>query len=89
MWHAIQSYARQGYHSLDFGRTSTTAEGLRRFKLGFGAQEERIDYLRYDCRQSRFVPIEDEAFGWYNSFMGRMPLSLLRMLGAALYRHLG
>jgi len=89
MWRAIQDYARQGYESLHFGRTSHAAEGLRRFKLGWGAREERIDYLRYDCRQARFIPTKEEAFGWHNSLMTRMPLIFLRMVGAALYPHMG
>jgi len=88
MWRAIQWYAHHGYQSLDFGRTSTTAAGLRRFKLSWGADERRIDYLRCDCRQNRFISEQDKAFGWYNSTMTRMPLLLLRILGAALYRHI-
>lgn len=88
MWQAIQSYAKDSFQSLHFGRTSLAAEGLRRFKLGWGCREEPIYYLRYDCRQARFVAGKDEAFGWYNSLMARMPILFLRLLGACLYRHI-
>ena len=88
MWHGIQSCARAGCESLHFGRTGRTAEGLRRFKLGWGCREERIHYLRYDLRQDACIPGADEAFAWQNSIMARMPLVLLRILGAALYPHI-
>jgi len=88
MWRAIQDYAARGFKSLHFGRTSCAGEGLRRFKLGWGCTEEPIHYLRYDCRQARFIPGKDEAYGWYNSLMARMPILFLRILGSTLYPHL-
>ena len=88
MWHAIQRYAREGLAHLDFGRTSLTNDGLRKFKLGWGAQEERIDYLRYDLRHSAFVTAKDDATGWHNRLFQALPLPLSRLAGALLYRHI-
>jgi len=88
MWHAIRWYARHGYESLHFGRTSLAAEGLRRFKLGWGADEEQIHYLRHDLRRRSFVRVPDNSFRCPNAILARMPLPILRLLGAILYRHM-
>ena len=88
MWHAIQRCAREGLTHLDLGRTSLTNDGLRKFKLGWGAQEQRIDYLRYDLRQSAFVTARDEATGWHNRFFQALPVPISRLAGALLYRHI-
>ncbi len=87
MWEAIKWHARQGCHSLHLGRTSLTNEGLRRFKLGWGAAEQRIEYVKYDLRQQCFVTDRDEASGWHNRFFNRMPIFVSRLVGASLYRH--
>ncbi|MEI2725731.1 MAG: GNAT family N-acetyltransferase [Verrucomicrobiota bacterium] len=50
MWEAIKWHAAHGFTALHFGRTSLANEGLRRFKLGFGAREERLACFRYDFR---------------------------------------
>src|SRR5207253_9292547 len=50
MWYAIQWYARAGFDRLDFGRTEKANDGLRRFKLGWGAHEHLIHYFKYDLR---------------------------------------
>ncbi len=41
MWEAMKRYAGEGFMGLHLGRTSLANEGLRRFKLGFGATEHR------------------------------------------------
>ncbi len=88
MWEAIQRYAGRGFEELDLGRTSLTNEGLRRFKVGFGACERRIEYSKYDYRREGFVVGIDRAEGWYNRLFKRLPLPLLRLAGNALYPHL-
>ncbi len=87
-WTAIQFFARAGFQSLDFGRTSTGQEGLRRFKLGWGAAETSVSYVKYHLRQHRFVIDRDRASGWHNAVFRRLPLPVLRWLGARLYPHL-
>jgi hypothetical protein len=88
MWHAIRHYAREGLTRLDFGRTSLGNEGLRKFKLGWGTLEERIDYVRYDLRQAAFVTARDEVTGWHNRFFRAMPPAISRLAGTLLYRHI-
>lgn len=88
MWEAIQRLANRGFGELTFGRTSPGEEGLRRFKLGWGAQEYRIAYRRFDCSRQEFVTTKDQAHGWHNHLFRAMPLPVLRFIGAKLYRHL-
>ena len=88
MWRAIQHYAREGYASLDFGRTSLDNAGLRKFKLGWGTQEERIDYYRYERARAGFITVRDEASGWHNRLFRALPLPLSRLAGSLLYRHI-
>lgn len=88
MWRAIQHFTREGQVELDFGRTSLGNTGLRQFKRSWGTQEETLSYLRYDCRQHTFVTAPDEAEGWHNRIFRAMPLSLSRLAGRMLYRHI-
>jgi hypothetical protein len=87
MWEAIRWHARRGFGVLDFGRTSLENEGLRRFKLGWGTRERRIDYFRYDPRKAGFVTARDASSGWHNRIFKTLPIPLSRLIGAALYRH--
>jgi hypothetical protein len=87
-WEAIKWHVARGFASLHFGRTSQANEGLRRFKLGFGAREERLDTFRYDFRQGGFVTTTDRAETRLNAVFRRLPLPWLRALGAVLYPHL-
>jgi Acetyltransferase (GNAT) domain len=88
MWAAIKRCAEQGLAALDLGRTSLSNEGLRRFKLGLGAEEEGIRYAKYDFSTNRFVRDADRAEGWFNRVFALLPLPLLRLSGAVLYPHL-
>jgi len=87
MWKAIQWYCRKGYALLDFGRTSLDNGGLRRFKLGFGTEERRVDYFKYDFRQGSFVADRDGPSGWATWVFHLLPLPVCRMMGQLLYRH--
>jgi hypothetical protein len=87
MWEGIKYYASRGFRTLHLGRTSLINEGLRRFKLGWGAREHSIEYFKYDLRKSAFVTDRDGALGWYNRIFAALPLSLSRFLGSVLYRH--
>lgn len=89
MWEAIRFYAANGYQSLCFGRTEPADEGLRRFKIGWGTREESLEYYRYDVSQERFVTVRSNATGVHNAVFARMPIGLLRLTGAVLYRHMG
>lgn len=88
MWEAIRRYAGQGCDFLELGRTSMANEGLRRFKLGFGTTERTIDYFKYDFRKEAFTSDRDGVTGWFNGVFRCLPLSVSRMTGRLLYRHL-
>ncbi len=88
MWEAIKRCAHNGCTRLHLGRTSLAHEGLRRFKLGFGAHEERIAYYKYDFRQGAFVTDVDRTAGWFNLVFRCLPAPLLRLAGRMLYPHL-
>ena len=88
MWSGLQRCAELGMQSLHLGRTSRGNEGLRRFKLGFGAQEEQISYAKYDFRKGCFVTDVDRAETWVNNIFRCLPTPFLRLAGRMLYPHL-
>lgn len=88
MWQSMKRLASLGCTYLHLGRTSLKNEGLRRFKLGFGAREQRIEYARYDFRKSAFVESIDRAETWANSVFRLLPVPVLRLTGKLLYPHL-
>lgn len=87
MWEAIKWYLRQGAKKMSLGRTSLTNAGLRRFKLGWGAAEETVEYFKYDLRRKSFVTDSDAAFGWHNRLFQSLPGFMSRATGNLLYRH--
>jgi Acetyltransferase (GNAT) domain len=88
MWHGIQFLLRTGVEKLDFGRTERENEGLRRFKLSWGTQEEVIDYCRIDpLGRQRLMPAPHN-FGFHKRVFGRLPLRLNRLVGSMIYPHL-
>ena len=87
MWEAMKWLARKGMKRLHLGRTSIFNEGLRRFKLSLGAHEEKIEYVKFDLRQNRFVTEVDGVAGWHNRVFRVMPAFASRVAGRILYRH--
>ena len=85
---AIKRCADSRFDSLHLGRTSVTNEGLRRFKLGFGACEEKIEYYKCDFVRQIFVKEVDCSAGWFKWPFGYMPLPALRLAGEMLYPHM-
>ena len=88
MWEAIRRCAKLGCASLHLGRTSMSNEGLNQFKLRFGAQEESIEYCRYDFKRQAFAKSVDRADGWVNRVFRLLPSPLFRLAGQVLYPHL-
>ncbi|WP_290664997.1 GNAT family N-acetyltransferase [Ignavibacterium sp.] len=89
MWEAIKKYSSLGYKEFDFGRTETNHEGLRRFKLGFGADERIIYTTRYDIANKTFVSAETKTTGIHNKIFKHTPLLLLKFIGNTIYKHMG
>lgn len=88
MWRAIQYCLARGIQSIDLGRTSLNNDGLRRFKLGWGTQEDFVSNTHYELRTHRYISINDASSGWYNVFFKHSPLPLSRALGRFLYPHI-
>jgi lipid II:glycine glycyltransferase (peptidoglycan interpeptide bridge formation enzyme) len=88
MWEAMKRYVGEGFTGLHLGRTSLANAGLRRFKLGFGAAEHRIEYSKYDFSRREFVVDADHTGSWFNRVFRCLPLPLLRLAGQAIYPHL-
>ncbi|GIU70310.1 MAG: hypothetical protein KatS3mg002_1546 [Candidatus Woesearchaeota archaeon] len=89
MWEAIKKYSLLGFKEFDFGRTEINHEGLRRYKLGFGADERLIFTTRYDIRTKSFIPPETKTTGIHNKIFERLPLTVLKIIGNALYKYMG
>jgi hypothetical protein len=88
MWEAIRWLAQRGCTTMSMGKTAMDNEGLRRFKLGWGAEESELKYFKYDLRAQAFVKDHDAIAGWHNAVFRAMPQSLSRATGALLYRHM-
>lgn len=89
MWEAIQRYSGDAYASLYLGRTEPENDGLLQFKRGWGCDEQRINYYRYDLRSDAFVAGRLSVSGAHTAFFRHMPLPLLKLAGTLLYRHVG
>jgi CelD/BcsL family acetyltransferase involved in cellulose biosynthesis len=87
MWEAIKWHAKKGFKTLNLGRTSLSNEGLRRFKLGWGASEHKVEYFKYDLGRGRYVVDGDGEKGWHNPVFRALPVKVSQWIGAGLYRH--
>ena len=88
MWEGIKFLAQRGVETLHLGRTSLGNSGLRRFKLSWGAEEETIEYFRFDPAADKWVTARDNVSGFHTTVFSRLPLPLNRMIGALVYPHL-
>jgi hypothetical protein len=89
MWKAIEHLAKSGCAVLDFGRTSMFAEGLRRYKLGWGTKENPLYYLKFNPKTGRYFSEPDRSEGKHSTVFRRLPVWVLKQIGKHLYRHAG
>jgi hypothetical protein len=89
MWEAIKWCTENGYQSMCLGRTAVHNQGLRRFKNGWGAQEQILRYYRYDLRRNTFVTEKPAVTSPCRWILGAMPGSWSRAVGSLLYKHVG
>ncbi|MGZ5023319.1 MAG: lipid II:glycine glycyltransferase FemX [Chthoniobacterales bacterium] len=89
MWEGIRHCAQLGFETLHLGRTDVGQDGLRRFKLSLGAQEEMLRYFRFDPSAARWLP-ESSAFSspFSAAVVRRLPLTINQLAGTVLYPHL-
>jgi hypothetical protein len=88
MWEAIRLLNRGGFQRLHFGRTSLANEGLRNFKLGWGAQESPLPHLSFQPATGQWKACADRSRGLHNLFFGKLPSKLNSLAGALIYPHL-
>ena len=88
MWQGIQFLARTGAEKLHFGRTECENDGLRRFKLSWGTEEETIGYFRVDpSGRHGLAPVRPNS-GFQTKIFGILPLVVNRLAGSMIYPHL-
>jgi len=88
MWEAIRFLMQRGCQLLHFGRTDIENEGLRRFKMGWGTEEELIEYFKFDIEKKAWDSSERDGSGFHNKIFRRLPLVLNRFAGSVIYPHL-
>lgn len=88
IWHAIKKLVDEGAVELNFGRTSLSNEGLRRFKRYWNAEERMIHYARYCFESQKFVKVADLAAGVQARIFALLPVFLSRWIGRAVYAHM-
>lgn len=88
MWTAIKHLAKDGFETLHMGRTSLRNEGLRRFKLSWGAAEEKVNYFQYSMAGGNWSRGADKTSGFHTAMFKRLPVAANRLAGAILYPHL-
>lgn len=87
MWHAIQLFSNQGYNILNLGKTDLENEGLRRFKLSWGAQESELKYFKYDFKKSHFIKGKVRENSWFTKILNKMPVKFLELSGSLFYKY--
>ena len=88
MWEAIKRLAGLGHQTLHFGRTAIRDEGLRRFKLSWGTEEETIEYFRFALHGEAWDGNRRDRSGFHNQVFSRLPLAVNRFAGSLIYPHL-
>jgi hypothetical protein len=88
MFEGIKYLAEGGAETLHFGRTDKDNEGLRRFKLSWGATEGKIDYARFDTASASWKHSRDSRSTSHRRIFRALPASLNRLAGAMIYPHL-
>jgi hypothetical protein len=88
MFEGIKHLANEGAETLHFGRTDKDNEGLRRFKLSWGATEEEIRYARLEMARGSWQNLRKSHSTLHKRIFRALPASLNRLAGAMIYPHL-
>jgi Acetyltransferase (GNAT) domain len=88
MFEGIKYLVDGGAETLHFGRTDKDNEGLRRFKLSWGATEEEIGYARFETAGGSWKRLRDSSLTFHQRVFRALPASLNRLAGAIIYPHL-
>jgi CelD/BcsL family acetyltransferase involved in cellulose biosynthesis len=82
---AIRWGCRNGFRRLDLGRTHWGQEGLRAFKLAWGAEERELRYAYV----GQVAASKARIGGPLATLIRRSPPVASRLIGEVLYRHAG
>ncbi len=85
---AIDHLGRTSAEVLHFGRTDKSNEGLRHFKLSWGAREHEISYGKFGISVDNWLPARTRRPTLHNRFFRALPTPLNRLAGVLLYPHL-
>jgi Acetyltransferase (GNAT) domain len=88
MWEGIKQLAERGLKTLYFGRTAINDEGLRRFKLSWGSEENLVEYFRFALGHGAWEVTGPNGLGFYHQLFRRLPLLVNRVAGTLMYSHL-
>jgi lipid II:glycine glycyltransferase (peptidoglycan interpeptide bridge formation enzyme) len=88
LWHAICWGCEHGNHIFDWGRTDLDNAGLRDFKLGWGSEEQILNYSILADRPPK-VTMDGKAHRLLTHLIQRSPTWVCRILGELLYKHFG
>src|SRR5712692_5207026 len=90
MWEAITWGCRQGYQTLDLGRTAQDHEGLMEFKRRWGAIKEPLPYYYYPRPAGlAATPESNWKSRLLTSCWRKLPMPVAGVLGGYFYKHLG
>lgn len=89
MWEGIRWHVEHGYRTFCFGRTEPENSGLRQFKTGWGADEQIIDYFKYDLIRDAFIVEDPLPKAWQTKIASMLPIPVLRAAGTILYKSAG
>jgi len=89
LWEGLQWYRQRDFETMSLGRTDTDNTGLLRHKRMWGAKESMLTYYRYDIRKKTYIRHRSGIDIRSRRIFARAPLSVLRLLGRLLYRHMG
>jgi len=89
MWEAIRLYCKAGFKNFCFGRTEFNNPGLRQFKNGWGTKEAIIRYYKYDLIRDAFITDINDMIAVYHRVFKKTPVSVLKIVGSLLYKHIG
>jgi len=89
MWKTIKWYCKAGFKNFCFGRTELNNPGLRQFKNGWGCEESIISYFKYDLIRDTFMTDTNNMTAFYHRIFKKIPISVLKILGSFLYKHMG
>jgi Acetyltransferase (GNAT) domain len=85
LWEAIRSSSLNGERVFDFGRTEHGNDGLRAFKLGWGAREEPLLYTTLATAAP--AARRSVAHATLGTVIRRSPALVGRLIGAFAYRY--